>query len=536
MLLLVALDFSTLYLFNLLFNLISGNKLDKWSALFFSNFFQSSKHFLFFFTLISISLRFLLYRINLISQNRIVEDTYGYYFNKLFLGLLKSNNEIKKKLDPDIVNNLLLKDLRVFSQTYILLGLDLVLQYFTLFVFIISLALTNIIFFIGIIIFGFLVIIISRYYKSINISNGKELLELDSLMSASILESNNNSKSVFVNNEILNYHIEKNSTLFKKIKTALSKINLNSSMTQKIVESLILISFSVLLYIISMNLFSFNEFIFVSIIIIRIMPILNRINAATSKINNSENIANYLYEKFILSPFLLSFPKEIKINKDIIIRNIIIKLSERKKIHIDNYQFNIGESYFLSGKSGSGKTTFIDYLVGFRGKKNISISIDSSSNWVDEYKHINTIYLEQKMTLFTGGILENICLGRDFNFHLFITIIELVGLENVFKERGVYKNDGDIFDTDASVFSGGEVQRILIARALYNMDCLLIFDEATNALDNDSEQIIIKNILSFVRERKGIVIFISHNHSVMNLFDNIIDFNNITKIINNDSK
>ena len=59
------------------------------------------------------------------------------------------------------------------------------------------------------------------------------------------------------------------------------------------------------------------------------------------------------------------------------------------------------------------------------------------------------------------------------------------------------------------------------------MDCLLVFDEASNALDNESELCLVQNLLKFVRKRKGIIVYISHNPAVLNLFDRVIDFEKV---------
>jgi ABC-type bacteriocin/lantibiotic exporter with double-glycine peptidase domain len=169
----------------------------------------------------------------------------------------------------------------------------------------------------------------------------------------------------------------------------------------------------------------------------------------------------------------------------------------------------------ITGGSGSGKTTLVDIILGLlypsKGSiKNFGVDIRTFlKSW---RKKIG--YVPQNLSLIDGSIKDNICLGHlesEIDSKLLEKCINISEL-NYFVDAlpdGLETNVGHL----GKKISGGQLQRIGIARALYQNPDILIFDEATNALDINVEDKLIKNLKKFSKDLT--IILISHRLSVL---------------------
>ena len=189
---------------------------------------------------------------------------------------------------------------------------------------------------------------------------------------------------------------------------------------------------------------------------------------------------------------------------------------------INNFSLNInqGEIVAFVGPSGSGKSTLFSLLLGFIKPQLGTISIDGKS--LSEF-NINLTRREmalvpQTMTLFSGSISEAIKFGRNStkkeiinsaklaNAHQFIKNMDH-GYETYIQERG-------------SNLSGGQLQRISIARALIGNPSILLLDEATSALDADAEKEVQLALKQAMKSRT--VFIIAHRLSTVQEADKIV--------------
>jgi ATP-binding cassette, subfamily B, bacterial HlyB/CyaB len=190
---------------------------------------------------------------------------------------------------------------------------------------------------------------------------------------------------------------------------------------------------------------------------------------------------------------------------------------------LENLKLQIKPGQFVAivGQSGSGKTTLAKLVAGFYPATEGTIQVDGYDiNLVDkEYYRARLGYVMQSNLLFSGTIAENIAAGQEnadrrrvlevaklADAHGFITAMPL-GYEQVVGERGMG-------------LSGGQVQRICIARALYHDPRVLILDEATSALDSQTESNILKNMQGVLTGRTSIVI--AHRLSTIMHADKIL--------------
>jgi ABC-type multidrug transport system fused ATPase/permease subunit len=180
-----------------------------------------------------------------------------------------------------------------------------------------------------------------------------------------------------------------------------------------------------------------------------------------------------------------------------------------------------GQSIGLIGKSGSGKTTLVDVLLGLLTPQSGDIFVDNISIYTDLRRWQNLIgYVPQSIFLIDDTLERNIAFGvpnREIDresLHQAVKsaqLLELVdelpeGLQTMVGERGV-------------LLSGGQRQRVGIARALYHKREILVFDEATAALDNETEAFVTDAIKSL----SGIktMIIIAHRLSTIEHCDQI---------------
>lgn len=184
----------------------------------------------------------------------------------------------------------------------------------------------------------------------------------------------------------------------------------------------------------------------------------------------------------------------------------------------------------ISGHSGSGKSTLLNLLSYLLKPTSGRILIDDEP--LDNiYKSFQPKigYVPQKIYLTNGSIIENVILGKSidsYDYKLFKEVIDICGLSMLI-DNLVDKEQSWIGERGAKL-SGGQQQRLGIARALYKRPDILILDEATNALDSDSEKEILKIILNLATITT--IILVSHKDSVLQISKRIYEIKN-TKII-----
>ena len=234
---------------------------------------------------------------------------------------------------------------------------------------------------------------------------------------------------------------------------------------------------------------------------------------------NLQTRAKELTKNFGKNKFI-GFKDEIKLE------NVDFSYESKNKI-INNLSLKIKKGEFVAfvGESGTGKSTIIDLIMGLNNPQNGKISIDDNSL---ENLDINSFrkkigYIPQTGLLFNMSILDNIRWANETASdeeirevckqafaHDFIKNFE-DGYNTVVGERGVR-------------LSGGQLQRISLARALIKDPDILILDEATSALDINSEQYI-QNTLKNIYSSKTIVA-IAHRLSTIQRADKIFVIKN----------
>ena len=191
-----------------------------------------------------------------------------------------------------------------------------------------------------------------------------------------------------------------------------------------------------------------------------------------------------------------------------------------------NLKFNIGEKLAIVGMNGSGKTTFIKLLCRLYDPTEGTIllnGIDIRKYRYDEYMNIFSIVF-QDFKLFAMPLGENVATSSDYDKEKVLSVLEKAGFgerpEKMSKglETHLYKQ----LDKEGVEISGGEAQKIAIARALYKDAPFIILDEPTAALDPVAEAEIYEKFSEMVDDRTAV--YISHRLSSCKFCDEIAVF------------
>ena len=215
---------------------------------------------------------------------------------------------------------------------------------------------------------------------------------------------------------------------------------------------------------------------------------------------------------------------KVKFNHSIKFKNIDFDYSNGTKI-LDNLSIAINKNQLtgIIGSTGVGKTTLIDLLLGFYQPRKGTIEIDGESINLQNIKLLRNIagYVPQNIAFLDRSIAENIAFGKNtdvIDYERINEVIKCVELKEFVEslEEGYSTTIGD----HGVKLSGGQCQRIGIARALYTNPSILILDEATNALDSITEQKIFKSIKKYNPDIT--MILITHRLSSLNICDEIV--------------
>jgi len=222
--------------------------------------------------------------------------------------------------------------------------------------------------------------------------------------------------------------------------------------------------------------------------------------------------------------------KIFELKNNIHLKNISFKYPESEEYIFKNIDLEIkkGDCLGIVGQSGSGKSTLADILMTLQFPNEGQYLLDNNDLY-DKSKSINLqnwrssiAQVPQKIFLSDATISENIAFGIDkekIDTDRLYLSAKLSSLDEYINSLPL-KYDSIVGESGAFL-SGGQIQRMAIARALYKGAQLLILDEATSSLDNKTEDSIINSIKKI--KGKVTIIFISHRSRTLDICDKIIE-------------
>ena len=261
----------------------------------------------------------------------------------------------------------------------------------------------------------------------------------------------------------------------------------------------------------------------------RLLPSFTNINTIYATVKFNEASINNFYNKIFLDQ------KKIIENEDqdklLMIKDInkisVLDLDysyDGKKKIINSLSFEIvkGEIFGIFGRSGTGKSTLVDILSGLIEPKKGNIIINQSRNiktFITTWRSMIG-YVPQTPLLINDTIINNICLGVEetkINRERLKEVIDITNLASLIEDNNQNLPVGE----SGVKLSGGQKQKISIARTLYFNPEILILDEATSSLDKKAEDEIFDLVVKLKNDH--IVIIISHDEKIKRLCSKSID-------------
>ena len=207
--------------------------------------------------------------------------------------------------------------------------------------------------------------------------------------------------------------------------------------------------------------------------------------------------------------------------------NIPVPKFESIKVHIDGFKYSDGDEQLLSGvqfqfkkgdivlikaASGRGKSTLVRLISKLAPTDNMQGSIEYNDHPIQEfspmdyYKHV--LLVDRAPALIDGNVYENLFWGDEFPEEWINEVIDACVLRDFVNCRGKEHS----IRADGSNTSGGEQQRIGLARMLLRKPEIIILDEVTSALDPKTKAILLKRVISLAQKYGITIVSISHDN------------------------
>ena len=330
-------------------------------------------------------------------------------------------------------------------------------------------------------------------------------------------------------NFFLNYDV-----IFKKLMKNSLKLNLLQKLPKHIMEPLFLLLLFIVFFILDFN-FNINKFLpIIGVFIystLRVLPSINSIILSYNSINTYKQSLNEIYDDIKN----IDHKESIFLNKDNFNKNIIDFNNKFSKLSFQNIRYKFSENsfscnftfeilrekkYVIVGPNGSGKSTLLNIFLGL-------INPDSGEIFIDEKKTKNLNYsnwqknislVPQKVYLMNSSLLNNIIFDLSSNSKVDENLLRLsLDVADIDLKKFPVNLNSELLENGKNL-SGGQIQKIVLARAIYRNSDILILDEALNSIDNNSKKIIQKKINNL----KKTILQISHEFDDIENEDDII--------------
>ncbi len=212
-----------------------------------------------------------------------------------------------------------------------------------------------------------------------------------------------------------------------------------------------------------------------------------------------------------------------KLKGSLEIKNLTFSYFEQPILKNLSFRIQKGSKVLLAGESGNGKSTILKLLMKYYESPKNTIFLDGID--IKEYREEtirnNILYVSMKEQLWTGPIYKNILLGKEPNSE-YQEVLKLTEVDSIIQKNPL--GHRFVLEENGANLSGGEKQRIVLARTLLLPFSVLLLDEATSQIDCNMERRILKQI--FKKYSDKTIIIVSHRLDNLDLFDQKIEIQN----------
>lgn len=212
---------------------------------------------------------------------------------------------------------------------------------------------------------------------------------------------------------------------------------------------------------------------------------------------------------------------DIKLDGDIVFKNLSYSYDDiNYQLKNINLIINKNSRVLIIGPSGSGKSTILKIIMKYYKVKRDSLLIgENDINDYDYQKFKNDVcYISQNEIIFTDTLINNLKLDRKLSNQKILDVAKLCEVDKIIKNEPLGYNY--LLEENGFNISGGERQRIILARSLLKNSKYLFIDEGLNQMDHNLERRILKKVFNKYKDKT--IIIISHRLENMDLFDKVI--------------
>ena len=202
------------------------------------------------------------------------------------------------------------------------------------------------------------------------------------------------------------------------------------------------------------------------------------------------------------------------------------------KIFVPKLEVGRGKKVLFLGESGSGKTTLVSLICGFLEPLSGSISIndkilsDLTSSNKDAYRSDNIGIIFQQFNLLPyANVIDNIILPLYFSKQRSKKVENKINAAMNLCDQ--LRLPESILNQKASNLSVGQQQRVAVARALIGSPSIIVADEPTSSLDTEAQELFLDLMFDQISKNSSTLLMVSHDKSLTNYFDQVIDINEI---------
>ena len=471
-------------------------------------------------------------RFSAVLGKKISSRLFDHYLGQSYKFFVKSDTATLSKnviqLSVSLAESIFIPALQILTRAIVLLFVSFLL-----------ITVSPIAFIGSVLLVGSIYLLIFRKIKFRLKKYGKERLESNDLLFKSTADCLNSIKDVKFYN-IESYFSKNFSSSQEKFLDLTAKNIILSTLPRYIIEIFAFGSIFTLILVLQYQKDDFSNYLpTIALFVLaayRLLPSIQQIFAFASSIRFNLPALDLIYTDMSSDDKQNFILKTSNQNADINFKNVNFSYDDSDfKLDNINLEFKPKSYTAIIGKSGVGKTTIVDLLLGLYAPSSGSITI--SNRLTDSNGKLKIGYVSQNIAFINDSIKNNILFGiseSEYNESKIMKVIDHAIINDVVEDS----TDGimTLIGEKGSKFSGGQLQRIGVARSLYRNPKVLIFDEATNALDIETEKKLFKSLR--INYPDMTVICITHRIATMQLCEKIlcVSQNSIEEIYGSNNK